>query len=162
MLATDKPSTPYDDVLYPTGLFPQTHPDRLATTAYLRGMSPAPIEHCRVLELGCGAASNLVSMAFQLPESEFVGIDLGRIPIASGRALVADLGLANVTLKAMDLCDPSLEGFLGSSAGARAHPPDLPRYAQPAGGRLYQLQRVPRLPFPGLGPSHDVFSHPEI
>ena len=111
MLATDKPSTPYDDVLYPTGLFPQTHPDRLATTAYLRGMSPAPIEHCRVLELGCGAASNLVSMAFQLPESEFVGIDLGRIPIASGRALVADLGLANVTLKAMDLCDPSLEGF---------------------------------------------------
>jgi SAM-dependent methyltransferase len=111
MLATDKPSTPYDEVPYPTGLFPQTHPDRLATTAYLRGMSPAPIERCRLLELGCGAASNLVSMAFQLPESEFVGIDLGRIPIASGQALVADLGLANITLKAMDLCDPSLEGF---------------------------------------------------
>jgi SAM-dependent methyltransferase/methyltransferase-like protein len=104
-------STPYDDILYPSGVFPQTHPDRLATTAYLRGMSPAPIECCRVLELGCGAANNLVTMAFQLPGSLFVGIDLGRIPIASGQALVAELGMRNVTLQAMDLCDPGLNQF---------------------------------------------------
>jgi methyltransferase-like protein len=74
-------------------------------------MSPLPIERCRVLELGCGAANNLVSMAFQLPGSEFVGIDLGRIPISSGQAIVAELRLQNVTLQAMDLCDPSLDKF---------------------------------------------------
>jgi SAM-dependent methyltransferase len=107
----DETQTAYDRVPYPAGLFPQTHPDRLATTAYLRGLSPAPIEDCRVLELGCGAASNLTSMAFQLPESEFVGVDLGRIPIAAGQELVAQLGLRNVTLRAMDLCDRSLDKF---------------------------------------------------
>jgi methyltransferase-like protein len=107
----DLTSTSYDEVLYPAGLFPQTHPDRLATTAYLRGLSPAPIQRCRVLELGCGAANNLVASAFQLPESEFVGIDLARIPIASGQSLAAELGLHNVTLQAMDLCDRNLEKF---------------------------------------------------
>lgn len=107
----DITSTPYDEVLYPAGLFPQTHPDRLATAAYLRGLSPAPTQRCRVLELGCGAANNLVAMAFQLPESEFVGVDLARIPIAWGQSLTAHLGLRNVTLQAMDLRDPDLERF---------------------------------------------------
>jgi SAM-dependent methyltransferase len=105
------PATPYDEVPYPSGLFPQTHPNRLATVAYLRGMSPAPIERCRVLELGCGSANNLVSMAFQLPGSQFAGIDLGRIPIASGEALVAELKIQNVTLRAMDICDLSPNEF---------------------------------------------------
>jgi methyltransferase-like protein len=120
MEVSNAASTPYDEVLYPSGLFAQTHPDRLATRAYLRGMSPASIECCRVLELGCGAADNLVAMAFQLPGSEFVGIDLGRIPIASGQALVAELGMRNVTLLAMDLCDPGLNQF-GEFAFIIAH-----------------------------------------
>jgi len=120
MEVSNAASTPYDEVLYPSGLFPQTHPDRLATRAYLRGMSPAPIECCRVLELGCGAADNLVAMAFQLPGSEFVGIDVGRIPIASGQALVAELGMRNVTLLAMNLCDPGLDQF-GEFAFIIAH-----------------------------------------
>ena len=104
-------STPYDEVLYPSGLFPQTHPDLFATVAYLRGMSLDSIECCRVLELGCGTADNLIAMAFQFPGSEFVGIDLGRVPIASGQALVTELGMRNVTLLAMDLCDLSLKQF---------------------------------------------------
>jgi SAM-dependent methyltransferase/methyltransferase-like protein len=107
----DEEATAYDKVLYPSGLFPQTHPDRLATTAYLRGMFPNPIEHCRVLELGCGAANNLLSMAFQLPGSDFVGVDLGRIPIAAGQAAVSELGLRNVTLEAMDICNPGFSKF---------------------------------------------------
>jgi SAM-dependent methyltransferase/methyltransferase-like protein len=100
--------TPYDEVLYPSGFFPQTHPDRFATVAHLRGMSLDSIECCRILELGCGTADNLIAMAFQFPASEFVGIDLGRVPIASGQALVTELGMRNVTLLAMDLCDSSL------------------------------------------------------
>ncbi|MBV8640508.1 MAG: class I SAM-dependent methyltransferase, partial [Verrucomicrobia bacterium] len=90
--------TAYDQVLYPSISFPQTHPGRLATVAFLRGMRPAPIDHCRVLELGCGAGRNLIPMAFHLPDSEFVGLDLARHPIDWGRAFVADLGLRNITL----------------------------------------------------------------
>ena len=88
----------YDEVLYPPTSFPQTHPNRLATIAFLRGLEPAPINNCRVLELGCGVGSNIVGMAFQLPASEFIGLDLARRPIESGQNFVKELGLSNVTL----------------------------------------------------------------
>jgi methyltransferase-like protein len=102
---------PYDEVLYPAAVFPQTHPNRLATIAFLRGVQPAPINRCRVLELGCGVASNLIGMAFQLPESEFIGLDLAQRPIASGQTSVAELGLRNISLHSMDVCDASTEQF---------------------------------------------------
>ena len=76
----------YDEVLYPATSFPQTHPNRLATVAFLRGMEPAQIDRCRVLELGCGVGSNLIGMASQLSGSEFIGLDLAGRPIASGQS----------------------------------------------------------------------------
>src|ERR1700759_1499245 len=88
----------YDEVLYPAATFPQTHPNRLATVAFLHGMRPAPIDGCRVLELGCGVGTNIIGMAFQLPASEFIGLDLAQRPIASGQSFVKALGMRNVTL----------------------------------------------------------------
>jgi SAM-dependent methyltransferase len=120
MQTTDKPQTAYDRVPYPSGVFPQTHPNRLATVAFLRGMDPAPVSHCRVLELACGTAANLVSFGHQFPESEFVGVDLARLPIAAGKSLVADLGLQNVALHALDLCEAS-EDSLGKFDYIIAH-----------------------------------------
>ena len=46
------------------------------TLGSLFGMNPARLNSCRVLELGCGEGANLIPVAFQWPESEFVGIDL--------------------------------------------------------------------------------------
>src|ERR1700676_1890036 len=94
---------PYDKVLYPAATFPQSHPNRLATVAFLRRMQPAAIDHCRVLELGCGLGSNLMGMAFHLPESQFVGLDLAGRPIAAGQSFAEELGLPNVTLHEMDI-----------------------------------------------------------
>ena len=111
MEVTDGGETAYDRVLYPSPVLPYTHPVRLATVAFLRGMLPAPIDRCRVLELGCGAARNLVAMACQLPQSEFVGLDLARLPIASGQAYVAELGVRNVDLHTMDLRQASKSQF---------------------------------------------------
>jgi methyltransferase-like protein/SAM-dependent methyltransferase len=108
--AGDAPNV-YDEVLYPPTSFPQTHPNRLATIAFLRGLQPAPINNCRVLELGCGVGSNIVGMAFQLPASEFIGLDLARRPIESGQNFVKELGLSNVTLCQMDLCEADSERF---------------------------------------------------
>lgn len=95
--------TPYDDVLYPSAIYPQTHPDRLATLATLFGMQPAPVERCRVLELGCNDGSNLIAMAYGLPQSQFVGLDLAERPIAKGQATVEALGLENLTLHRRNL-----------------------------------------------------------
>lgn len=81
----------YDEVLYPGYAYRQTHPDRLATMATLFGMTPAPVEGCRVLELGCGEGGNLIPMAFGLPRSQFLGIDLAQRPIQKGQAMVEAL-----------------------------------------------------------------------
>ncbi len=93
----------YDEIPYPSDPLPQTHPDRLATLAYLFGMQPAPPERCRVLELGCGNGANLIPMAAMLRSSQFVGVDLARVPIEAANAAVKELALANCAFHAADL-----------------------------------------------------------
>ena len=95
----------YDEVPYPGGAIAQTHPSRLATLATLFGMAPAPVESCRVLELGCGNGSNLVPMAAALPESTFYGVDLSPRQIADGQRYVDRLSLRNLKLEALDILD---------------------------------------------------------
>ncbi len=96
-------STPYDEVAYPTAAFPQTHPDRLATHAALFGLPFAPVESCRVLDIGCGDGANIIAMAVAYPGATFVGFDLSTEAVGRGRELIATLGLGNVTLAAQDL-----------------------------------------------------------
>jgi SAM-dependent methyltransferase len=103
-------STAYDTVVYPSRCYPQTHPDRLATLATLFGMWPAPVENCRVLELGCGDGGNLLAMAFALPGSAFVGVDLAPSAIARANDEARALGLANIEFHCADLLDWSPPG----------------------------------------------------
>jgi SAM-dependent methyltransferase len=93
----------YDLVPYPTWPRLETHPDRLAAVATLLGMDPAPVDRCRVLEIGCGDGGNLIPMAYALPQSRFTGIDLARAPLAAARQTVRALGLRNVELQQADL-----------------------------------------------------------
>ena len=99
----------YDDVPYPNLAHVQSHPDRLATIATLFGMRPAPVEHCRVLELGCGDGTNIISMAYALPESTFLGIDSATRPIIEGNQAITQLGLQNVRLQQRDIADFSAD-----------------------------------------------------
>lgn len=95
----------YDEMPYSAKPFPQTHPDRLATIATLFGMTPPPVERCRVLEIGCGRGGNLIPMAEQLPDSTFVGIDLSEVQTREAQFLASSLGLANANFRHMDLLD---------------------------------------------------------
>jgi SAM-dependent methyltransferase/methyltransferase-like protein len=97
--------TIYDDLPYPGTPYSQTHPDRLATLATLFGMTPAPVDRCRVLELGCGDGGNLIPMAFGLPESRFTGVDLAGSAIARGQQLIGQLALANIRIEHLDLME---------------------------------------------------------
>ena len=92
------PLTSYDAIKYPSYTHPQTHPDRMAVIGALSGLEPAPASRCRVLELGCGNASNLIPMAWSLPESQFVGVDLASLPIKQGLEMIQQLGLSNIRL----------------------------------------------------------------
>lgn len=97
--------TAYDKVPYHSVAFNQTHPDRLATIATFLGMEPAPVETCRVLELGCASGGNLIPMAAALPEGQFVGLDFSVRQVEVGQALIKTLGLTNISLRHMDILD---------------------------------------------------------
>lgn len=101
----DSSRTLYDEIRYPERSFEYTHPNRLATIAALYGMTPAPIQNCRVLELGCGVGGNIVPMAYQSPGSQYVGIDLSSDAIALGQKRIDALGLKNISLHHLDILD---------------------------------------------------------
>jgi SAM-dependent methyltransferase len=99
----------YDEFPYQSFPFPQSHPDRLATIGWLLGLDPAPVDRCRVLELGCASGGNLIPMAASLPNCEFVGIDFSPVQINQGIADIQALGLANIRLLPMDIMDLPVE-----------------------------------------------------
>jgi SAM-dependent methyltransferase len=108
--------TAYDKNAYPGFPYVQTHPDRLAMLGRLYGMEVAPVENCRVLELGCGEGRNLIPMAMQLPGSHFLGIDLAGTAIDKGVRLIGELGLTNIQLQHEDLlkfdCEPGTFDYI--------------------------------------------------
>jgi SAM-dependent methyltransferase len=93
----------YDALAYPGYSYPNTHPDHLATMAILHGLSPAPVESCRVLEVACGDGGNLIPMACAIPAGEFVGFDLAQLPVERAQARIRDLGLTNIRVFQGDL-----------------------------------------------------------
>jgi SAM-dependent methyltransferase len=93
----------YDEVPYPAIVFPQTNPERLATVGRFFGMRTADPRKCRLLELGCGSGSNLLSMAHLFPESEFVGVDLSRVQIEDATNAMQDLHLQNISFIHADI-----------------------------------------------------------
>lgn len=109
----------YDQVAFPSYPYPQSHPERLATMARLCGLSVAPLDACRVLELGCGAGGNLLPMADSMPHSQFVGIDLSPQQIQIGCEHIRASGLTNVRLEARNIL--SLDAGLGSFDFVIAH-----------------------------------------
>lgn len=101
----------YDKVAYPALTFPLTHPDHLAVMGTLNGLDPVDPQRCRVLELGCGSGANLLSFAYTLPDSVFVGVDISHGRIADAQKGAADLGLSNIEFIHQNLLEYSVEKF---------------------------------------------------
>jgi len=101
---SDTSQNSYDEVPYSSYPIADTHPRHLEALAVLFGMEPPPLLGCRVLELGCASGGNLIPLADELPESQFLGIDLSARQVEEGQATIADLGLKNIELRAADLC----------------------------------------------------------
>ena len=95
----------YDQVPYESFAIPETHPDTLGCLAAVLGVDAAPAEGCRVLELGAASGGNLIPMAWHLPGSEFVGIELSADQSRRGQEQIAALGLSNCRLIHADIAD---------------------------------------------------------
>ena len=102
----------YDVVPYESLPFAQSHPNRLATIATLLGLTPTPLEHCRVLELGCASGGNLLPMAEMFPGSQFVGVDASGGQIADGQRTLDAVGAPNLHLLHRNILD--VDDQLGS------------------------------------------------
>jgi len=102
---------PYDRIPYLSLPITDTHPDHLAVLGRLFGLATSDPANCRVLELGCAGGGNLIPMAFHLPGSRFVGIDLSAAQVAQGAQLIERLGLANIELRQGDILDLDAEAL---------------------------------------------------
>ena len=98
-------TTPYDRVAYPSSVFIQTHPERLAVLMRLAGLTPAEPSRSRILEIGGGDCLNLLSFAAMWPECEAHGFDLSEVAIARGVRFAKGAGLENVALVVEDIME---------------------------------------------------------
>src|SRR3569623_945095 len=102
---TSEPASTYEQIPYASHPFYITHPANLATLGSLYGMSPPAVDTSRVLELGGSDGGNLLPMAYSLPRSRLMSIDLSPGQIAAGMRVVESLGIENVELRAMSILD---------------------------------------------------------
>lgn len=97
--------TAYDTVAYPSSIFSQTHPDRLAAIARLHGLKPPEIATARVLEIGGGEGMNAIALAAAYPRLRVLSFDLSPQAVARGKLAVEKAGLANVQVEVGDILD---------------------------------------------------------
>jgi methyltransferase-like protein/2-polyprenyl-3-methyl-5-hydroxy-6-metoxy-1,4-benzoquinol methylase len=95
----------YDQVPYTSLAFPQTHPDHLAGVARIFSLSPPDVAACRVLELGCASGGNLMPMAFNLPGSDFVGIDVSQQHVDVAQESIRALQVRNLRIERASILD---------------------------------------------------------
>ncbi|MDP6723029.1 MAG: class I SAM-dependent methyltransferase [Pirellulaceae bacterium] len=98
-------ATSYDQVPYPNRPQRTAHPRHLEAVATLFGMTPQPSPQCAVLELGSATGANLVAQAYDLSESDFLGVDFSEAQVAEGQKTVESLGLKNIELRHADIRD---------------------------------------------------------
>ncbi len=99
------PASSYEAVPYVSRPFTFTNPLKLQTLGKLFGLNAPDACSCRVLEIGCGSAANILAMAASLPGSRFVGIDSSEAALVEGRAALAESKLTNVELLKLDIAE---------------------------------------------------------
>jgi hypothetical protein len=97
--------TSYDEVAYPSLLFRQSQPDRLAVIARLHGLNPPPVETARMLLVGGGDGLDAIALAAAYPQAQFVNFDLAAQPIERGRRWSEAAGLTNIRHEVLDILD---------------------------------------------------------
>lgn len=102
----------YDAVPYQSFPYASTRPANIYTVGTLFGVAAPDFRSARVLELGCASGSNLIPLAFQYPDGNYIGIDSSERQIEMAKNPVSDLGLKNIEFIARPFADmPPLDKF---------------------------------------------------
>lgn len=100
----------YEALPYSSMPFPLSQPAHLAALAMLHGCAAPPVATARVLELGCASGGNLIPLAARYPDAVFEGVDLSERHVREGAALIAELGLTNMSIRQGDIGALDLSG----------------------------------------------------
>ena len=109
----------YDELPYQSTPFTETHPENLALLGFLHGVPTPEPKKCRVLELGCAAGGNLIPLAWYLPDSRFLGIEVSKTQARRGQDLIRQLGIVNAEIRQGDILQ--LDAGLGQFDFIIAH-----------------------------------------
>jgi len=99
----------YDEVPYTSYPFPQSNPLLLHTIARMFGLDAPPPQTARVLEIGCAAGANIMSIASCYPNSHCVGFDNSLIQIEAGLKTMKAAGVKNLELRHLSIMDITKE-----------------------------------------------------
>lgn len=101
----------YDEFPYETYVYPQTHPERLYTTAKLFGLNPPDIEKARILEIGGAGGGNVIPISILYPKTKTVSFDLSGEQITQANKFKEAMKLKNIDFIQRDIT--KLEKDLG-------------------------------------------------
>lgn len=95
----------YDIISFTSKPSGERHPNRMASVAYLGGVSITPISSATILELGCSTGDNLLPIASAYSKAKFIGIDASEQQIETAKSSANYLGLKNVDFYHLDFLD---------------------------------------------------------
>lgn len=95
----------YDLVPYDGGALAGCHLNSIAVASLFAGFVPTPPSHSRVLEIGCGVGSTLLSNAATYPSAQCIGLDASALQIKIGRDFAAAAGIRNAEFHHMSVMD---------------------------------------------------------
>lgn len=88
----------YADLGYLSQPFPYASAPFLESYARLLGLSPAPANTARILEVGSSYGGNLISQALFYPQATFTGIEIAPTQVSVGKTYIDQLGITNLNL----------------------------------------------------------------
>ena len=80
---------------YPSRVHEKATPMSMRRIACLFGLVPSEVRESRVLEVGCGAGANIISLALLYPHARFKGIDESGNAIKQARSTARKLQVKN-------------------------------------------------------------------
>lgn len=95
----------YEDLVYPSKPFYNSHIGHLEAAARIYGLTPPSATTARVLEIGCSFGGNIVTQALYYPKAQFKGIDLSVSQIEKGKEIINAMELTNIELEQKNILD---------------------------------------------------------
>lgn len=95
---------------YPSRVHEKATPMAMRRMGCLFGLVPSRVTESRILEVGCGAGANLISLSLLYPNARFKGIDESGDAITAARRTARELQVKNVNFEKVSLVSHEIKG----------------------------------------------------